>query len=119
MSHFAKIVDDKVVEVIVADQEFIDSLPVKDGIQWIQTSYNTMAGQHKLGGTPLRKNFAGVGYTYDKQRDAFIPPQPYDAFELNEDTCQWEPPFPPPQDDNMYQWNGRINNWVLWNPTND
>lgn len=93
MSHFAQIDSNNiVVNVIVAEQDFIDSGVVGDPKLWVQTSYNTYAGAHKLGGTPLRKNYAGVGYTYDPQRDAFIPPKPDDGeYVLNEDTCLWTP----------------------------
>lgn len=91
MAHYAKVGDDGiVVEVIVAEQEFIDSGLVGDPAKWIQTSYNTHGGQHPEG-RPLRKNFAGIGYTYDPKRDAFIPPKPVGDYVLNEDTCLWEP----------------------------
>lgn len=91
MAHYAKVGDDGIViEVIVAEQEFINSGLVGDPAKWIQTSYNTHGGQHPEG-RPLRKNFAGIGYTYDPQRDAFIPPKPVGDYVLNEDTCLWEP----------------------------
>lgn len=85
MAHYAKIENDIVVQVIVAEQDFIDTL---DG-EWVQTSYNTIGGVHTLGGTPLRKNYAGFGYTYDRIRDAFIPPKPSEDAVLDEDTCLW------------------------------
>ena len=86
MSHFAKVVNNIVTQVIVADQEWVDSL---DG-EWVQTSYNTYGGVHLLGDTALRKNYAGTGDTYDSVRDAFIPPQPNEGtWTLNEDTCLW------------------------------
>lgn len=88
MGHFAKVLDGKVVQVIVAEQDFIDTLPDKDS--WVQTSYNTHGGVHLLGGTPLRKNYAGIGYTYDAVRDAFIPPCPGEGWLLNGEMCQWE-----------------------------
>lgn len=100
MAHFAKVENGTVTEVIVAEQNFIDTL---NG-HWIQTSYNTRSGEHILGGTPLRKNYAGVGFTYDVSRDAFIPPQPYTSWVLNETTCNWESPIPYPDDDNDYEW---------------
>lgn len=112
MSHFAKIVNDQVVEVICAEQDFIDNLASSTGEVWIQTSYNTRAGLHLNGGIPLRKNFASVGFSYRSDLDAFIPPQPFDAWILNTDTCVWEPPFPPPDDGKIYDWDGSINNWV-------
>jgi hypothetical protein len=85
MAHYAKIENDIVVQVIVAEQDFIDTLSG----QWIQTSYNTMGGVHQLGGTPLRKNYAGIGFTYDSIRDAFIPPKPSEDAILDEDSCLW------------------------------
>ena len=88
MSHFAKVEDGIVTQVIVAEQEFVDT---QAGI-WVQTSYNTHGGQHTLGNTPLRKNYAGIGYTYDSTRDAFYAPQPYASWTLNETSCLWEPP---------------------------
>lgn len=85
MSHFAKIENGIVTQVIVAEQEFVDTQPG----EWVQTSYNTYGGEHP-NGTPLRKNYAGIGFTYDSDRDAFIPPKPEGNFVLNEDTCLWE-----------------------------
>jgi hypothetical protein len=82
---------------------------------WKQTSYNTIGGVHTNGGTPLRKNFAGIGYTYDSQRDAFISPKPFNSWVLNENTCQWEAPVARPNDGNMYKWNEEILNWELMN----
>jgi len=87
MGHFAKVEDGIVTQVIVAEQDVIDSGLFGDG--WVQTSYNTHGGQHPEG-RPLRKNFAGLGYTYDAQRDAFIPPRPEGNWALNEDACLWE-----------------------------
>ena len=113
MSHFAQIdANNVVVQVIVAEQDFIDSGAVGDPATWIQTSYNTLAGQHTGGGTPLRKNYAGIGYTYDKERDAFIPPRPrFESWILNPDTCQWEPPVPYPADDKIYIWEEALQEW--------
>jgi hypothetical protein len=89
MSHFAKIENSLVTQVIVAEQDFIDTL---EGT-WVQTSYNTRSGIHSNGGIPLRKNYAAIGYTYDSTRDAFIPPKPadteFESYILDEDTCQW------------------------------
>lgn len=85
MAHYAKIENDIVVQVIVAEQDFIDTLSG----QWVQTSYNTIGGVHQLGGTPLRKNFAGIEFTYDSIRDAFIPPKPSEDAILDEDSCLW------------------------------
>jgi hypothetical protein len=86
---------------------------------WKQTSYNTNAGIHKLGSTPFRKNFAGIGYTYDSQRDAFIPPKPFNSWILNETTCLWDAPIPMPNDasiDRRYTWNEETQNWILQTP---
>lgn len=109
MSHFAKVENGIVTQVIVAEQDVIDSGLFGTG--WIQTSYNTYGDQHKLGGIPIRKNFAGVGYTYDEQRDAFIPPQPFASWLLNEDTCLWEAPVTVPDDGAMYKWNEETVAW--------
>lgn len=92
MSHYAKVESGIVTQVIVAERDFIQSGAVGDPTQWFQTSYNTHGGQHKLGGTPLRKNFAGIGYTYDLARDAFIPPCPKEGWILDEETCLWVEP---------------------------
>jgi len=80
---------------------------------WKQTSYNTRSGTHKNGGTPFRKNFAGVGYTYDEDRDAFIPPRPYPSWTLNETTCLWDPPVVKPNDGQRYNWNEENQTWDL------
>ena len=108
MSHFAKIKDGIVTNVIVAEQDFIDT---QEGI-WVQTSYNTYGGQHKLGGTPLRKNYAGIGYIYDSTRDAFYIPQPYPSWTLNETTCYWEPPVAYPDNGKNYIWDEDTTSWV-------
>jgi len=108
MAHYAKIEDGFVTNVIVAEQDFIDT---QEG-QWVQTSYNTYGGQHTLGGTPLRKNYAGIGFTYDSTRDAFIPPAPYASWVLNEDTCMWEAPVVYPDDGKIYTWDESTTNWV-------
>ena len=109
MAHYAKIEKGVVTQVIVADADFIKDM---DGT-WVQTSYNTVGGQHVLGGTPLRKNYAGVGYTYDEGKDAFIPPSPFESWVLNETTCLWEAPVSPPDDyDNgNYRWNEEDQTW--------
>ena len=108
MSHFAKIKDGIVTNVIVAEQDFIDT---QEGT-WVQTSYNTYGGQHKLGGTPLRKNYAGIGYIYDSTRDAFYIPQPYPSWTLNETTCYWEPPVAYPDNGKNYIWDEDTTSWV-------
>ena len=111
MAHYAEIVDNKVVNVIVADQSFIDGLVKRNNSEWIQTSYNTYGGAHNLGGTPLRKNFAGIGMVYDKTRDAFYAPKPYPSWTLNETTCIWEPPTACPDDGKIYEWNEDTTSW--------
>jgi hypothetical protein len=90
MSHFAKVNNGIVEQVIVAEPEFFNTFVDSSPGEWIQTSYNTYGGVHKLGGTPLRKNYAGIGFAYDRTRDAFIPPKPEGDWILNEDTCLWE-----------------------------
>lgn len=113
MSHFAQIDENNIViNVIVAEQDFIDSGAVGDPSTWIQTSYNTHAGEHKLGGTPLRKNYAGIGYTYDSVRDAFIPPKQYNSWVLNEVTCLHEAPVAMPTDGKIYNWDEDTTSWV-------
>ena len=111
MGHFAKVVDSKVVSVIVAEPEFFDTFVDSSPGQWIQTSYNTQGGVHKNGGTPLRKNYAGVGYTYDAVRDAFIAPQPFASWLLNDDTCLWDAPVAMPADGKAYEWNEATTSW--------
>lgn len=112
MAHFAKVVDGVVTQVIVAEEAFFESFIDTSPGEWIQTSYNTYGGVHKFGGTPLRKNYAGVGYTYDKDKDAFIPPKPFNSWVLNQETCLWEAPVPVPTDDKIYIWNESTLNWL-------
>lgn len=118
MSHFAKVLNGKVINVIVAEPEFF--LPREQGGsgfvdsgpgRWIQTSYNTHHGVHQLGGTPLRLNFAGVGMWYYKNLDGFVYPQPYPSWKLNESIGDWEPPVPRPTD-GPYDWNEETGEWV-------
>jgi hypothetical protein len=111
MAHFAKVVDGTVVNVIVAEPEFFDTFVDNSPGQWIQTSYNTHGGVHSNGGTPLRKNYAGIGFTYDAQRDAFIPPKPFASWSLNETTCLWDAPTPMPTDGKRYQWDEATMSW--------
>jgi hypothetical protein len=118
MSHFAKVIDGIVETVHVVDQDFINSGKLGDSNNWIQTSYNTRGGVHYApdsnepdGGIALRKNYAGIGYIYDVGRDAFIPPQPYPSWKLDEDTCQWNAPTPYPDDGKKYAWDEDITNW--------
>lgn len=112
MAHFAKVQDGIVTQVIVAEPEFFDTFVDSSPGEWVQTSYNTYGGVHSNGGTPLRKNYAGIGFTYDKERDAFIPPKPFPSWVLNEDTCLWGAPVPYPQDGKRYQWDEAALNWV-------
>jgi hypothetical protein len=113
MAHFAKIEDGIVTQVNVVDEDFFnENRETRYTGQWVQTSYNTQGGVHLLGGTPLRKNYAGVGYTYDEVRDAFYAPQPYPSWTLNEDTCYWESPVPYPTDDKRYTWNEDNQQWT-------
>jgi len=113
MAHWARVKGGIVTQVIVAEEEYFQTYIDDEPGEWIQTSYNTRAGQHDLGGTPLRKNFAGVGYLYDSVRDAFYPPQPYSSWTLDEETCLWEPPVAYPDDGNMYIWNEETQAWDL------
>ena len=120
MSHFAKVKNGIVETVIVAEPEFFETFVDSTPGTWIQTSYNTRGGVHYTRtGKPsadqkkaLRKNYAGVGYSYDKVRDAFIPPKPAASWTLNEDTCLWEPPVEYPKDDDkIYKWNEEKQIW--------
>jgi hypothetical protein len=125
MGHYAKVINSVVIEVIVADQEFIDTLP--DKWAWLETSYNMRGGIYYDNATGLpaadqsvielaagrkRKNYAGIGYRYDSERDAFIPPTPYPSWKLNEDTCLWEAPIPYPSDNKQYIWNETEQEWT-------
>ncbi len=124
MAHYAQVEDGVVTKVIVAEQDFVDGI---EGV-WLQTSYNTSGGVHTLGGTPLRKNFAGVGMIYDAGRDAFYQPQPYPRWTLDESTCYWKAPveYPPPkgglvveggtgEETNrvQYVWDEPSTNWIV------
>lgn len=112
MSHFAEVIDGIVTRVIVAEQDFIDSGAVGDPSNWIQTSYNTFHGVNRRTGIPIRKNFAGIGYTYDENKDSFIPPQPFESWILNDEMGDWEAPKPYPKDGLDYRWDENLINWV-------
>ena len=129
MAHFAQLDENNVVlQVIVVSNEDAGPSPGVQGEafctdllggRWKQTSYNTRGGVHYNpatnepdGGTPFRKNYAGIGYTFDESRDAFIPPKPFPSWVLNEDTCWWEAPVPYPTDGNPYIWDESVTNWV-------
>ena len=124
MAHFAKLDENNIVIYVTVardeDDGQEDVLSARTGDVYKQTSYNTLAGVHKLGGTPLRKNFAGLGYAYDEDRDAFIPPKPHPSWVLNETTCQWDAPIDYPTDGNTYYWDEDVyqaNNtegWVIY-----
>ena len=120
MGHFAKVSNGIVTRVIVAEADFFNNFVDDSPGQWIQTSYNTRGGVHYAPNTnepstdqskALKKNYAGIGYTYDTTRDAFIPPQPFNSWTLNEDTCLWDSPVPYPTDGKLYKWNEEILNW--------
>jgi len=112
LAHFAKIENNIVTQVIVIDAETLATGHWGDPSLWKQTSYNTHGGVHSQGGTPLRKNYAGIGYTYDATRDAFIPPKPFASWLLNETTCLWDAPTPMPTDGKMYTWDEPTTSWV-------
>ena len=112
MAHFAKVENGVVTQVIVIDQDTLNTGHWGDPSLWIQTSYNTQGGKHLLGGTPLRKNYAGVGFTYDANRDAFLPPRPFASWVLDEDTCLWGAPTPMPTDGKLYNWDENSKSWV-------
>jgi hypothetical protein len=113
MAHFAKIENGTVTQVNVIDEDyFAENRETRYTGQWVQTSYNTQGGVHLLGGTPLRKNYAGIGYTYDEARDAFIPPKPFNSWLLNETTCLWDAPVAYPTDGKRYTWNEDNQEWT-------
>jgi len=112
MTHFAKVSDGVVVQVIVAEPEFFQKFVDTSPGEWIQTSYNTHGGVHLWGGTPLRKNYAGIGYTYDRARDAFIPPKPFPSWVLDDDSCLWNAPVPMPTDGKPYNWDEAQQQWI-------
>lgn len=111
MTHFAKVTDGIVTNVIVAEPDFFDTFVDTSAGEWVQTSYNTRGGVHLEGRKPLRKNFAGIGFTYDRDRDAFIPPQPFPSWLLNEDSCLWDAPVPYPTDGGEYRWDEPTLTW--------
>jgi hypothetical protein len=118
MAHYAFLDENNIVTEVITGKE-------EGNFNWEQqygsfrgqlckrTSYNTYGGVHQLGGTPFRKNYAGIGFQYDQTRDAFIPPKPYNSWILNEQTCLWEAPIPMPQDNNKYNWNEINQNWDI------
>ena len=118
MAYYALLDNNNVVVQVIAGKDetdpqcnWEDLYSHETGLQAKRTSYNTYGGVHQLGGTPFRKNYAGIGYTFDAVRDAFIPPKPYPSWTLNEQTCLWEPPVPMPSE-GMYQWDEATTSWV-------
>ncbi len=123
MAHFAKlgkgnivvavhVVNNDIATTEQAGVDFLNNLYQSRDV-YKQTSYNTFGGEHLLGGTPFRKNYAGINYTYDQTKDAFIPPKPYNSWTLNETTCQWEAPVALPDTENRYNWNETTKQWDL------
>ena len=124
MSHFAKVKAGLVIETIVAEPEFFKTFVDSSAGKWVQTSYNTRGGIHYDPNTgkpsadqskAIRKNYAGVGYSYDKNRDAFIPPQPFPSWILDEQTCLWDAPIARPTDGKRYEWNESNKKWEVDN----
>ena len=122
MAHYAKVKNGIVTQVIVAEAEFFDTFVDNEPGEWLQTSYNTRGGVHfdpetgeEDDGTPLRKNYAGVGFTYDAGKDAFIPPKPFESWLLDSDTCLWNAPIEKPADSDggYYSWNESTTSWDL------
>jgi hypothetical protein len=118
MSHYAKVLNGTVIQVIVAEEEFFKTFVDHSPGTWIQTSYNTRSNQHTKGGTPLRGNYAGIGYTYDSTHDVFYEPQPYPSWQLNTSTWSWSAPTPLPSDagtgtpPKFYNWDEATKGWV-------
>ena len=112
MSHFAKVNNGIVQQVIVAEPEFFNTFVDTSPGTWLQTSYNTRGNQHTQGGIPLRGNYAGIGFIYDQANDVFYEPQPFASWTLNQTTWLWEAPTPCPQDDKIYRWNEATTSWV-------
>jgi hypothetical protein len=116
VAHFAKLDENNIVTFVTVGRQEDDGkeadLCARTGDVYKQTSYNTHGGVHALGGTPLRKNYAGIGYTYDAGRDAFIPPKPYASWVLNEGTCLWDAPVAYPDDGKRYSWDEATTSWV-------
>ena len=111
MSHFAKVLDGKVIQVIVAEPEFFETFIDDSAGEWIQTSYNTYANSHPQG-RPLRGNYAGIGFIYDKINDVFYAPQPFQSWILNTSTWIWEAPIPMPTDNKRYKWDEATTSWI-------
>lgn len=115
MAHFAKLDENNVVVFVTVgrDEDNEEELTERTGDVYKQTSYNTIGGVHLLGGTPFRKNYAGIGYKYDETKDAFIPPKPFPSWKLDTKTCLWKAPVTQPTDGNFYVWNEENLSWDL------
>jgi hypothetical protein len=111
MGHFAKVVDSKVVQVIVAEEDFFKTFVDTSPGAWIKTSYNTIANEHTQGGTPLRGNYAGIGYTYDATHDVFYPPQPFASWVMDQETWTWKAPVDMPTEGGPYVWDETTTSW--------
>lgn len=118
MAHYAKVVNGYVTQVIVAEPEFIASFQDPEPGDWVETDFYSLGNVHfgqdgqPDGGVALRKNYAGIGYYYDRKRDAFVPPKPFASWVLNEDTCLWDAPVPYPDDGKRYKWDEETVNWI-------
>lgn len=112
MAHYAKIVDGLVASVIVADESYFSTFKDTSPGKWLQCSYNTKGGVHLLGGTPLRKNYPGIGWSYNEDIDGFVPPKPYPSWNLNTDTGLWDAPVACPDDGTCYKWDEATTSWV-------
>jgi hypothetical protein len=113
MGHFAKVVDGKVTQVIVAEPDFFDTFVDSSPGSWVQTSYNTIGGVHTQGKEPLRGNYAGIGYTYNATNDVFYAPQPYPSWILNQSTWTWEAPTPVPvEEGKFFSWDEPTTSWI-------
>jgi hypothetical protein len=112
VAHFAHVKDGIVDNVIVVEEDVLALGHWGDPAEWFKTSYNTQGGKHLLGGVPLRKNYAGVGFSYDAQRDAFIPQSPFPSWVLDEETCLWNAPTPMPTDGKIYNWDEPTTSWI-------
>jgi hypothetical protein len=121
MAHYAFINDQNIVTEVITGKDETDTTldweqhyaEFRPGMICRRTSYNTLGNEHRTNGTPYRKNYAGIGYTWDETRDAFIPPKSYTSWILNETTCLWEAPIPMPSDGMVYTWNEETLSWVL------
>ena len=115
MAHYAYLDEKNIVTQVIVGRDEDDLVPgVTDWEEYYgakRCSFNTYGGEHRYGGTPFRKNYPGIGFSYDEDRDAFIPPQPFPSWALNEDSCLWEAPVPYPEDGKMYQWSEEAGNW--------